>query len=109
MTAGKLETQISKDDGVVIIGTLLVCDDDRKLETQILNDGGDLIGTLLVCDDARKSQILGTLLYDDGCVQPITNRLYDNDPVMLYFEHYLMMKVVLYLEHYLYFNDDRKS
>ena len=58
MTAGKLETQISKDDGVVIIGTLLVCDDDRKLETQISNDGGDLIGTLLVCDDARKLKYL---------------------------------------------------
>ena len=67
-----------------------------------MNDGGDLIGTLLVCDDTRKSQILGTLLYDDGCVQPITNRLYDNDPVMLYFEHYLMMNVVLKLEHYLF-------
>ena len=58
-----------------------------KVETQILNDGDVILGTLLVCDDARKSQILGTLLYDDGCVQPITNRLYDNDTVMLYFEH----------------------
>ena len=66
-----------------------------KVETQNSKDGGIIIGTLLVCDDTRKSQILGTLLYDDGCVQPITNRLYDNDPVMLYLEHYLMMNVVL--------------
>ena len=45
--------------------------------------------------------IFGTLLDDDYCVQPIINRLYHTDPIVLYLEHYLMMNVVLYLEHYL--------
>ena len=28
--------------------------------------------------------------------------LYHTDPIVLYFKHYLRMKVVLYLEHYLF-------